>query len=80
MPLFVCDECGCVDNTALGHFWGRDLWEFLGENKSGKALCSECAPTHFDDGSTSDWGKWHNHFPKKKWDGKAEVMNRSRQK
>ena len=29
-------------------------------------LCSECDP---------DLKKWHNKFPKKKWDGKLEVLN-----
>ena len=33
MGLFVCDSCNCVENTALGYFWGR------GESK---ALCSAC--------------------------------------
>lgn len=31
MSLFVCDICGCVDNTALGDYWARPI-----------ARCSEC--------------------------------------
>lgn len=35
MPLFMCSKCGCVENTALSHYW-----------QAGKvgALCSECDP------------------------------------
>jgi hypothetical protein len=35
MSLFVCDECGCVENTALSLFWVRE---------DGPALCSHCDP------------------------------------
>ena len=31
MSLFVCEKCECIENTALGHYWGQD-----------KKLCSEC--------------------------------------
>lgn len=31
MPLFECEQCHCVENTATGEYWGRD-----------KKLCSEC--------------------------------------
>jgi hypothetical protein len=31
MSLFRCEECGCVENTAIGCYWGKD-----------KKLCSEC--------------------------------------
>lgn len=66
MPYFVCGECGCVDNTALGRWWGRDLTNFKDSYFNGKALCSECAPTEWSDGSKArDWGKWHNKFPKR---------------
>ena len=34
MPIFLCEECGCVENTACSHFW----W------KNEKKLCSECDP------------------------------------
>jgi hypothetical protein len=35
MPLFVCDDCGAVDNTACGgSYWIR--------NKTEKVLCCEC--------------------------------------
>ena len=31
MPLFVCEKCGCVENTALGNYW-------LAKER----LCGEC--------------------------------------
>jgi len=37
MPLFQCKKCGCVENTALGHYW---MPRGLGE----PVLCSECGP------------------------------------
>lgn len=36
MPLFACDKCGCVENTALCLFWMS--WD------SAERLCSECDP------------------------------------
>ena len=66
MPLFVCDVCECVENTALGHYWGRGQ-NFFGPELKGKALCSECSPATFIDGSkNSDGGRWHGKFPKRK--------------
>ena len=31
MPLFICKKCGCIENTALGKYWGEK-----------EGLCSEC--------------------------------------
>ena len=31
MPLFVCQKCKCIENSALGSYWGQK-----------KKLCSEC--------------------------------------
>lgn len=65
MPLFICDKCNCVENTALGHFWGRDM-ELFGPELQKKALCSECMPDTYSDGSKNeDGGKWHGRFPKR---------------
>lgn len=36
MPLFRCDKCGCVENTALSNYWMV--------HKSDEHLCSECDP------------------------------------
>jgi hypothetical protein len=67
MPLFVCEVCGCVENTALGHYWGRSHDSFGKPELVGKALCSECSPDTYEDGSkNSDGGKWHGKFPKRK--------------
>ena len=80
MPLFVCDRCGCVDNTALGRYWNKDM-DCWGDDNRGLALCSECAPTTYKDGRAVNgfhqYGKWHNEFPKAKWDGSVKVINRS---
>ena len=64
MPLFRCEKCGCVENTALGHYWGRTMKDFKGTEFE-KALCSECVPSVFPDGSVNkNGGKWHGKFPK----------------
>jgi len=31
MSLFECEKCHCVENTAVGAYWGRD-----------EKICSEC--------------------------------------
>jgi len=51
MPLYVCEKCNCVDNTALdGNYWqSRKCFSKSTEI----ALCSECYS-----------GKWHNKFDK----------------
>lgn len=35
MPLFACSKCETVENTATGHFWGRQMQGL-------PVLCSEC--------------------------------------
>lgn len=30
----------------------------------GKLLCSACGPTHYNDGSQTNYGRWHNRFPR----------------
>lgn len=59
MSLYVCDRCGCVENTALSNYWRR-----IGEGKKNR-LCSECDPSI---------GAWHGRFPKETWDGKRVVI------
>jgi len=54
MGLYMCEECGCVENTALGNFWIKSL------TKDKKALCTECDPSV---------GRWHGRFPKRPADG-----------
>lgn len=60
MPIFVCDQCNVIENTATSLFWNT-----VATNKP--ALCSQCDPK---------LGKWHNIFPREKWDGKIVVYNR----
>lgn len=36
MPIFKCDECECIENTALSNYWMREDGD--------KKLCSECDP------------------------------------
>ncbi|KYG89030.1 hypothetical protein A0U40_13465 [[Bacillus] sp. KCTC 13219] len=76
MGVFVCDECNCIENTALGHYWARNVTQFKDSQKNGKALCSECTPREYSDGSKTNKGTWHGRFSKKQWDGKKIVMNR----
>lgn len=67
MPLFVCDKCGCVENTALGHYWTKGFKEFKNTEWE-NALCSECTPLTFPNGEKSGAkGKWHDKFPKEKY-------------
>lgn len=35
MPLFICEKCGTIENTATGCYW----WAV---NEGKPALCSEC--------------------------------------
>lgn len=65
MPLFMCEQCGCVENTATGRYWTKDESEFWRPEDTGKALCSECAPRAFVDGTPTEFGKWHGMFPKR---------------
>jgi len=53
MPIFRCDKCGCVENTAASGYWHR-FTDYHGD-KPPPALCSECDP---------EIGKWHGMFPK----------------
>jgi len=64
VSLFVCDECGCVENTALSRFWFRNNPE---SGLNGRALCSACDP---------DLGRWHGAFPKTQWDGSVPPEGR----
>lgn len=68
MPLFICEHCGAIDNTACGGtFWTKDsdppVWPV---EAAGKALCAECAPIRYRDGRPNPrGGKWHGRFPKR---------------
>lgn len=52
-----------------------DIWKL---EDRGKALCCECSPKFYADGSINeDAGKWHNRFPKKKYtkEDRNKVIN-----
>jgi hypothetical protein len=61
MPLFVCDNCKTIENTACGYYWGREE-DFFGTGKT-DALCSACMPSVYSDGSKCrKGGGWHGRF------------------
>lgn len=57
MPLFLCDNCGVIENTALSSYWWKDQSAEVG----GRALCSECTPAT---AGGEKFGKWHGKFPR----------------
>lgn len=62
MSLFACEECHCLENTALGFYWGRAP----GDSTDGRVLCSACGPAVYLDGTpTRQGGKWHGRFPRR---------------
>lgn len=60
MSLYVCEECGSVENTALSNYHARNV------EGDGRALCSACDP---------DIGEWHGRFPQEPWNGETQVRN-----
>lgn len=71
MSLFICENCGCIDNTAMNNnYWCRNMKGIWTDKR---ALCQECTPTTYADGTPVGidcWGKtgvWHNYFPKRHW-------------
>lgn len=69
MSLFQCENCGCVENTALasqgfnGFFEKLYDWSYAPERK-GMRLCSACGPVKYSDGAETRYGKWHKVFPR----------------
>ena len=66
MSLFQCEECGCVENTALsaqGFKWMTKLFNWDGiEDRKGKLLCCACGPTEYSSGKETEYGVWHDQF------------------
>lgn len=66
MSLFQCENCGCVENTALScqGFKNVPNWfDWTGiEDRRGKKICSACGPSTFDDGRPTEFGVWHGEF------------------
>lgn len=88
MPTYICEKCGCIDNTACGgNYWLVQCMRhknysnpFFKDDYANKhVLCTECTPSEFYDGSANpNGGKWHNKFPKKHWSeygNKEELIN-----
>ena len=61
MPLYKCDTCGCVENTAVGFYYDRanPKWP---ESVRGKQLCSACGPVEYPSGEPTGFGAWHGQF------------------
>lgn len=68
MSLFQCENCGCVENTALsaqGFICWPECFCWDGkEHLRGKQICSACGPAHFREGKPTEYGKWHDVFPR----------------
>lgn len=59
MSLFVCEQCGYIENTALSNYWIRGH-----HGHDGRALCSQCDPDL----------DAHRKFPFAPWNGEV-VLN-----
>ncbi len=69
MSLFQCENCGCIENTAVSMQGFKIVadgycWEYNPELK-GKRVCSACGPAKHSDGSLSDFGEWHGVFERR---------------
>lgn len=61
MSLFVCEECGCIENTALApRFWSRKV-----DGGDPRSLCSVCDPEGPQE--------WHGRFDRRQYDGTQTV-------
>lgn len=71
MSTFICEKCGCIDNSSCGGTYNsyRSKRVFYKENEANtKALCCVCTPTKYIDGSpTRCQGRWHERFERKHW-------------
>lgn len=92
MPVFICEKCGVIENTACCDYWSLTssrisdfLWHKDLINYKGKALCSECAKIgvfNAPDGNTKLCvvpGKWHNEFSKE-YPSKEKIYQMRKQK
>ncbi len=67
MPLFICDVCSSIENTALSAYDFADTLRWKDASLNGKHLCSECTPPVTEDGRVHGYcegGVWHGKFPK----------------
>lgn len=68
MGLFQCENCGCVENTALSaqgfkYHSVQECFDWGGiESRRGKLICSACGPVRYRSGKASEFGVWHGVF------------------
>jgi hypothetical protein len=67
MSLFQCEICGCAENTALAcqgcRGYAETFFDWTGiEDRKGKLLCSQHAPSKYSDGKPTEYGQWHGRF------------------
>jgi hypothetical protein len=60
MPLFRCEHCNSVENTAVSNYWTRNMQPDLTSTTPRPALCSACDPKI---------GVWHKQFAQKSANG-----------
>jgi len=70
MSLYQCEECGCIENTAMAcqgmKGYAEKFFDWKGfEDRKGKLLCSACGPTKYADGNPTEYGKWHDQFKRR---------------
>jgi hypothetical protein len=86
MSTYICEKCGCVDNTACGGNYAAvvcNLNLFTDEYSNTHQLCSMCTPNIYSDGTCNpSGGKWQKHFAKKHWSeyGSEEKLLEARSK
>ena len=66
MSLFQCENCGCLENTALSAQGFKVMkhlfdWSYAPE-REGMRLCSACGPANYSGGKPTGLGKWHDVF------------------
>lgn len=66
MSIYQCEECGCIENSALGHYHCRGQGMYRDKTKDPKKLCSACGPVEFKSGEIDPGhGKWHDRFKRR---------------
>jgi len=64
MSIFQCDQCGCLENSALsGTYHIRNAKDLMPKELLGKKLCCVCGPEYYPGGTKNPkTGKWHERF------------------
>jgi len=70
MSLFQCQNCGCLENTALscqGFKAMKDLFDWsYAPGREGLRLCSACGPSRYKSGKPHKAsGQWHGVFERR---------------